>query len=188
MDITSYFQSRVRFLTPATIALAVMAGPEGNFMGSCCPVARIFTLVPPISITSTFIIEVPSRSVRITAAEVGSRLAVKVRSSRKSPRWPLSAVVHDQPVAFQHRRISRVLIEISQRWIIKTSAVEQVGARLGHHRDQTEMNKFGRLFANDVDAEQSHAVLPQDQFLETAFIANHLAARIIAITRPTDDV
>src|SRR6266478_7659304 len=52
--------SRVTRLTPATMALAVMAGPEGNFIGSCCPVARIFMLVPPISITSTFIIEVSS--------------------------------------------------------------------------------------------------------------------------------
>jgi hypothetical protein len=45
-------------LDPATIALAVMAGPEKNFIGSRCPVAKIFTLVPPISIPSTFIIEV----------------------------------------------------------------------------------------------------------------------------------
>ena len=58
----------------------------------------------------------------------------------------MSAIVHDQPVAFQHRRVSRVLIEIAQRWIVKTGAVEQVGARLGHHRDQTEINKFGRVF------------------------------------------
>src|SRR6266487_4958794 len=144
MDITSYFQSRVRFLTPATIALAVMAGPEGNFMGSCCPVARIFTLVPPISITSTFIIEVPRYIGADNRAEVGSRLAAKVCSSRNSPCWQLSAVVHDQPVAFQHRRISRVLIEIAQRWIVETGAVEQVGAGVGHHRDQTEMNEFGR--------------------------------------------
>src|SRR6266496_3018289 len=110
MDITSYFQSRVRFLTPATIALAVMAGPEGNFIGACCPVARIFTLVPPISITSTFIIEVPRRIGQDNRGEVGSRLAAKVCSSRNSPCWQLSAVVHNQSVAFQHRRISRVLI------------------------------------------------------------------------------
>ncbi len=32
----------------------------------------------------------------------------------------------------------------AQRWIVETSAVEQVGAGLGHHRDQTEMNKLGR--------------------------------------------
>src|SRR6266487_1579494 len=79
MDITSYFQSRVRFLTPATIALAVMAGPEGNFMGSCCPVARIFTLVPPISITSTFIIEVLRRIGEDNPRQ--SRLAVSCESS-----------------------------------------------------------------------------------------------------------
>src|SRR5438552_8765564 len=78
--------------------------------------------------------------------------------------WQLSVVVHDQPVAFQHRRISRVLIQIAQRWIVETGAVEQVGAGLGHHRDQTEMDKFGCLLANDVDADQSHVVLPKDQF------------------------
>ena len=66
--------------------------------------------------------------------------AAKVRPSRNSPCWQLSAVVHHQPVAFQHRRISRVLIEIAQRWIVEAGAVEQVGAGLGHHRDQTEMN------------------------------------------------
>jgi hypothetical protein len=43
------------------------------------------------------------------------------------------------------------------------------------------MNKFGRLFANDMDAEQSHVVLPKDQFQQTAFIADNLAARIIGI-------
>src|SRR5207245_8466396 len=131
-----------------------MAGPEGNFIGSFCPVARIFTLVPPISITSTFIIEISRGIDKDECGEVGSRLAAKVRSSRNSPCWQLSAVVHDQPVAFQHRRISRVLVEIAQSWIVETGAVEQVGAGLGHHRDQTEMNKFGRLFANDMDAEQ----------------------------------
>src|SRR6266480_4824001 len=137
MDITSYFQSRVRSLTPATIALGVMAGPEGNFTGSCRPVARIFTLVPPISSTSTFIIEVARRIGEDNRGEVGSRLAATVRSSRNSPCWQLSAVVHDQLIAFQHRRISRVLIEIAQCWIVETGAVEQVGAGLGHHRNQT---------------------------------------------------
>ena len=50
------------------------------------------------------------------------------------------------------------------------------------------MNKLGRLFANDMDAEQSHVVLPKDQFQQTTFIADNLAARIIGITRPTNDV
>ena len=79
------------------IAVAVMAGPEGNFTGSCCPVARIFTLVPPISITSTFIIEVSRRIGEDNRGKVGSRLAAKVRSSRNSPCWQLSAVVHGEP-------------------------------------------------------------------------------------------
>ncbi len=54
MEITSYFQSAVSFLTPATIRRGVSLGPEGNFRGSAWPVASIFTLVPPMSITSTF--------------------------------------------------------------------------------------------------------------------------------------
>src|SRR6266487_3599728 len=121
-----------------------MAGPEGNFIGSCCPVARVFTLVPPISITSTFIIEVPRRIGEDNRGEVGSRLAAKVRSSRNSPCWQLSAIVHDQPVAFQQRRISRVLIEIAQRWIVATSAVEQVVALLGHLRNQPQLTTVSR--------------------------------------------
>src|SRR5258708_21039382 len=44
---------------PSTILAAVSAAPEGNLRGSVCPVARIFTLVPPTSTTSTFI-ESPS--------------------------------------------------------------------------------------------------------------------------------
>src|SRR6266480_8131122 len=110
MAITSYFQSRVCFLTPATITLAVMVGPDGNFLGSCCPVANIFTLVPPTSITSTFIIEVPRRIGEDNRGEVGSRLAAKVRSSRNSPCWQLSAVVRDEALLLQYRFIGRILI------------------------------------------------------------------------------
>src|SRR5262247_1400021 len=54
MDTALYFQFPASFLTPATIRLGVSAGPEENFRGSRCPVTRIFTLFPPISITSTF--------------------------------------------------------------------------------------------------------------------------------------
>jgi hypothetical protein len=50
------------------------------------------------------------------------------------------------------------------------------------------MNKFRRLFANDMDAQQSHVVLPKEQLQPTAFIADNLATRIIGATRPTDDV
>src|SRR5262249_22104212 len=42
------------FLTPTTICSAVSVGPEGNLRGSSCPVARILTVVPPTSTTSTF--------------------------------------------------------------------------------------------------------------------------------------
>src|SRR5262249_35938777 len=43
-------------LTPRTICSAVSAGPEGNSRCSSCPVARIFTCVPPTSTTSTFMV------------------------------------------------------------------------------------------------------------------------------------
>src|ERR1035438_4282581 len=59
IDITSYFQSAASFLTPATIAFGVRFGPEGNLRPSCCPVPRIFTLVPPTSMVSTFISRPP---------------------------------------------------------------------------------------------------------------------------------
>src|SRR4029077_4818168 len=49
----SYFHSPARFLTPETISWAVRVGPEESFRGSSCPVARIFTLCPPTSQTST---------------------------------------------------------------------------------------------------------------------------------------
>src|ERR1700721_1553470 len=51
---TSYFQSWVNSLTPSTIWSGVNLGPEANFRGSVCPIARIFTLCPPTSTTSTF--------------------------------------------------------------------------------------------------------------------------------------
>src|SRR5215469_1413821 len=51
---TSHFQSRVSSLTPSTICSGVNLGPEANFLGSVWPLARIFMLCPPTSITSTF--------------------------------------------------------------------------------------------------------------------------------------
>src|ERR1700748_2930689 len=55
MVMTSYFQSRVSSLTPTTISPGVNLGPVANFRGSPCPVARIFTLCPPTSTTSTLV-------------------------------------------------------------------------------------------------------------------------------------
>src|SRR5262249_6890234 len=55
IDTASYLQSFARFLTPATICLGVNLGPDGNSRDRFCPVARIFTWVPPTSTTSTFI-------------------------------------------------------------------------------------------------------------------------------------
>src|SRR5579863_1140090 len=54
IDTTSYFQSLAISLTPETICFGVIFGPDGNFRGSFCPVARTLTLVPPTSIASTF--------------------------------------------------------------------------------------------------------------------------------------
>ena len=49
MEMASYFQSAASFLTEVTIRLGVSVLPEGNFLGSVCPVASIFTFVPPMS-------------------------------------------------------------------------------------------------------------------------------------------
>src|SRR5262249_38087026 len=62
MDTASYFQSPASFLTPATICLAVNLGPDENSRDCFCPVARIFTWVPPTSTASTFMMRFPSAS------------------------------------------------------------------------------------------------------------------------------
>src|SRR5260370_34426669 len=54
MEIASYVHPRASFLTPATICSGVSVGPETNSRCSSCPVARIFTWVPPTSMTRTF--------------------------------------------------------------------------------------------------------------------------------------
>src|SRR5262245_32205433 len=54
METTSYCQSSASFCTPATMDSGDSVGPDGNFRGSDCPVARIFTFVPPTSTTRTF--------------------------------------------------------------------------------------------------------------------------------------
>src|ERR1700758_2523050 len=53
METTSYFQFPASFLTLATILRGVKSLPDANFRGSASPVARIFTLVPPISTART---------------------------------------------------------------------------------------------------------------------------------------
>src|ERR1700745_1330922 len=54
MDTASYFQSVASSFTFSTISCGVNVGPESNLRSSVWPVARIFTCVPPTSITSTF--------------------------------------------------------------------------------------------------------------------------------------
>src|SRR5438045_2321748 len=53
IETTSYLQSVASFFTPKTIRLGVSVGPDRNDRLSVCPVARIFTDVPPTSMTNT---------------------------------------------------------------------------------------------------------------------------------------
>src|SRR5512132_347419 len=53
MDTRPYFHPLERRWTPDTMRCGVRFGPETNFRGSFCPVARIFTWVPPTSMTRT---------------------------------------------------------------------------------------------------------------------------------------
>src|SRR5262245_61600306 len=57
IDTTSYFQSLVMRFTPVTMSLGFIFGPDGNLRRSFCPVTRTLTLVPPTSITNTFMPE-----------------------------------------------------------------------------------------------------------------------------------
>src|SRR5438874_2014115 len=52
MDTASYSQPSAKLCTVSTSAAGVNSLPEGAFRGSTCPVARIFTFVPPISTAS----------------------------------------------------------------------------------------------------------------------------------------
>ena len=51
-------------------------GPDGNLRGSSCPVARILTFVPPISITSTFMMKSPLNKIRVSEARNPKRMRV----------------------------------------------------------------------------------------------------------------
>src|SRR5215467_1554554 len=53
METHPYFHPLESRLTPDTMRWGVNPGPETNFRGSSCPVARIFTCVPPTSMTRT---------------------------------------------------------------------------------------------------------------------------------------
>src|SRR6516165_7223098 len=57
MDTTSYIQPAASFFTPETIRPGVSVGPDRKDRISVCPLARIFTEVPPTSMTSTFLPE-----------------------------------------------------------------------------------------------------------------------------------
>ena len=51
------FRSATSFLTPKIMCSGDIFGPDGNLRGALCPLARIFTLVPPTSTTSTFMVK-----------------------------------------------------------------------------------------------------------------------------------
>src|SRR6516225_10403329 len=54
-ETASYAQSAASFFTLDAIRLGVSVGPDRKDRLSVCPVARIFTEVPPTSMTSTFL-------------------------------------------------------------------------------------------------------------------------------------
>src|SRR5580765_3214490 len=65
METTSYIQFPASFLTLATILRGVKSLPDANFRGSAWPVARIFTVVPPMSTARTLgvaFISIPASS------------------------------------------------------------------------------------------------------------------------------
>src|SRR5262245_27796204 len=53
METRPYFHPLESRLTPDTMRWGVRFGPETNLRDSSCPVARIFTWVPPTSMTRT---------------------------------------------------------------------------------------------------------------------------------------
>src|SRR5262245_52105536 len=59
MVTASYFQPTVAWRTTSAICWAVMPGPEWNFFISVPPDSLSLTLVPPTSITRTFITRPP---------------------------------------------------------------------------------------------------------------------------------
>src|SRR3989442_11039068 len=78
METASYFQPVVAFFTAAAIRVAVISGPEGILIGSLRPVTLTLMLVPPTSITRTFIDPPPYPSPRRGR---GALLPVRLRAS-----------------------------------------------------------------------------------------------------------
>src|SRR6266571_1688583 len=60
METASYFQLAVASFTAAAIRAAFISGPEGILIGSLRPLTLTLTLVPPTSITRTFIHRPPT--------------------------------------------------------------------------------------------------------------------------------
>src|SRR6516165_1980862 len=72
MDTTSYVQSAASFFTPETIRTGVSVGPDRKDRISVCPLPRIFTEVPPTSMTSTFLPEGPLASTSLIKDRSGA--------------------------------------------------------------------------------------------------------------------
>src|SRR6516162_6601798 len=79
-EIQSNFQSRTDFLTTWTILRGVMAGPDGYFRGSFCPLASILTFVPPRSMTRT-LADFAARAAFIAAPSGRDRIDFVVKAA-----------------------------------------------------------------------------------------------------------
>src|SRR6185369_4373044 len=70
-------------------------------------------------------------------------------------------------VTTQQSVVGRILVEIAQRRVIETRAVEQVRRGISEHGDQANMNHFGGLLAENVHAYEAHVIPSEEQFQET---------------------
>ena len=91
-------------------------------------------------------------------------------------------------VAFQQGVQGRELVEVAQRGVVEAGVEEEVRTAAGSERDQADMDDLGRLFADDVDAQELHVVALEDQFQEARLVADDLAARVVGVVGAADDV
>src|SRR4051794_36887784 len=96
METTSYVQSAASFRTLATIRLGVSFGPERNDRLSDCPVARIFTEVPPTSTTKTLCARfrppaAALRDLNVSVCRVAARLRLPTDGDLTLTRIPPTA-------------------------------------------------------------------------------------------------
>jgi len=72
-----------------------MSGPDGNFSGCFCPVANIFTFVPPTSIARTFMF--------LFLCKVQVKLRIQATAG-----FPLFALLQSTPVRIKLRKLLSV--------------------------------------------------------------------------------